>query len=356
LDLTWCYFKMKDVSFKKDAEWRLKTAQNGLERSHGKNYERLVLLKGTAGPDLVLWARLYLLQGILAFHSNKTITAHQCFSKADEVLQMLHVDENQMVELMGMGFTESESRLALRANYKDIQGAASWILKRREEREAVKAEERKRRREEKEKRKYGKTANGLWVDLNVLTAIEAMGFEKKLVVEALKQTDNNQDMALNLLTQSPELLSMKDSKKRKKDYTEEIKQIETMGFSASAALGTLMKTNGNVERAMEVILAGQGVEYFPENDTVNESASTENMQVDTNKNSGTTENEQKLQEQIMLEEEKARQEQEEKMKKTEDELIEDMPNEEESHLDITLDEEETVLTEYKTLMQTSKPN
>lgn len=46
-----------------------------------------------------------------------------------------------------------------------------------------------------------------------------MGFDKRMVVEALKQTDNNQDNALTLLTQSPELLMVKEESRRKNSKT-----------------------------------------------------------------------------------------------------------------------------------------
>ena len=69
LDLAWCYFKMRDISFLKEAHWRLTKvilsdaissthiivhmmvdndvlqALECLERSHGKNFERLAIVK-----------------------------------------------------------------------------------------------------------------------------------------------------------------------------------------------------------------------------------------------------------------------------------------------------------------------
>ncbi len=91
---------------------------------------------------------------------------------------------------MSMGFSQSESRLALRntnnnnisAN-NNIEHAASFILKRREEARLKREQERAMRAQRRIQQRYGKTAKGQWIDLETLKVLTNMGFEEGSVVE-----------------------------------------------------------------------------------------------------------------------------------------------------------------------------
>lgn len=63
--------------------------------------------------------------------------------------------------------SERESRLALRT-HKSADQATAFVLQRREREEQRREEERRRRREMKERAKFGKTASGMWADMQML--------------------------------------------------------------------------------------------------------------------------------------------------------------------------------------------
>jgi len=72
LDIAWTYFLMQNMDHFKDAAWRLDQAEKMLKNSHGPNQERLIAVKGGACPEMVIYARLFLLQAIVAYHSQST--------------------------------------------------------------------------------------------------------------------------------------------------------------------------------------------------------------------------------------------------------------------------------------------
>jgi len=257
--------------------------------------------------------------------------------------------------------------LGLRA-HQQVDNAAEYIMKRREQHHQRIEEERRRSREQAEKRKFGKTVSGLWLDVQLVTALCDMGFQKKLVIEALRQTDNNQEMGLQLLTQESHLLQVKDKKRKDPDFTNEIQQIEMMGFSATLALGTLLQT-GTLESAIELLLSGKGIEAFPEqvistNNNIN--ANDNKIQVAFDQSipmDAPTEllDIQKQDERLKQEQERLRQEEEERLKKeeegllkkeAEDELLQSVQNDDEdAHLDVSLEEEENILNEFKMMIE-----
>ncbi len=187
-----------------------------------------------------------------------------------------------------------------------------------------------------------------------------MGFTENLVVEALRQTDNNQENSLNLLTTSPELLTVKSNRKRPlSDYSEQVATLTGMGFSPSIALGTIQLTNGDLDKAIECCLTGKGVEAAPESPTA--TPNTDNSTTVTT-NPVPSDVMQQLMTQSLLpnnveqlnptpmQVDPKQQEQEAQMQAAEDELLQDFDGEEDSHLDVSLEEEEATLTEYNSLL------
>ena len=122
-----------------------------------------------------------------------------------------------------------------------------------------------------------------------------------------------------------------------------------MGFSSTLALGTLQLTNGNVERALEMLLAGNGVEAIPMEEQQTQPQS-EKTDIETAKSNEPMEVEKESEEELLKREEEARLKRED-----EEELVQDMPdNDEEAHLDVVLVEEEATLQEYKVLVNNTK--
>jgi len=161
----------------------------------------------------------------------------------------------------------------------------------------------------KKLRRYGKTVSGHKIDTELLTVIMSQGFEDEtLAAEALKQTDNNLDRAIHLLTSDIELLKMAVAK-TKPPYVppeEDIQKLISFGFTHSLASGTLKLTQGNFEVALDKLLSGQGQEDIipvqpiippvvtDSPDTQNSEKSGDNMIVETEEEKEKREKEKKL--------------------------------------------------------------
>ena len=52
--------------------------------------------------------------------------------KAEQELRNLQVDDQQMAQVMSMGFSQVESRLALRACHGNTQAAVQYIMRKQE--------------------------------------------------------------------------------------------------------------------------------------------------------------------------------------------------------------------------------
>jgi hypothetical protein len=200
----------------------------------------------------------------------------------------------------------------------------------------------------------------MWVDLDILHGLTNMGFNKKLVVEALKQTDNSQENALNLLVNSPHLLETKDKKRKSpSDLASEVQSLVAMGFSESLALGTLQECNGNLEQAIEYCLSGKGVEAKPQDISstpssdlqqtlMNQNLIPENFVPVPNKDAMDLD---KVPDPEAEQKRLKAEEEERKRQEAEQDLLRDFDTDEDSYLDLNLDEEEAVLKEYKALLQ-----
>jgi hypothetical protein len=165
-----------------------------------------------------------------------------------------------------------------------------------------------------------------------------MGFEESMVAEALKQTDNNNEHALTLLLNNPELLRVNNEPKEE-DLEPKIQQVMAMGFTAEEARGTLKKTFGNVEAAIDLLLKGEGVVDIPLTDSTLNHTDAE-MKTEENVQENNTE------EATMQVDEEY-----ERKKQDEEDFIQDVPKDEEAYLDVDLTDESRILEQYKTIMK-----
>lgn len=81
-----------------------------MRRSHLQlilEYARLMLFYHliSLGNENALFMRLHLLQGIVFYHRNDFDKAREFLQKAEEELQSLKVDDNQLVQLINLGET-----------------------------------------------------------------------------------------------------------------------------------------------------------------------------------------------------------------------------------------------------------
>lgn len=332
LDIVWCYLCLKNVDDLPDAEERLKKSEIFFQRSYGSDLQRLVAVKGSSGEELALFMRLHLLQGIVAFHQHKMEEARSKLAKAESELQRLTVDEDKITTVMSVGFSEGEARLGLRACDGNVQNAVSHIIKRREEKKENAKKIKEERRRKRLAKSLGKTARGDQVNVNNYEMLLRMGYPRGASAEALKQSNNDVSLALEVLQTHPEILSLPDPEDRTMpDISDDaIAQIAAMGFDPEMARRALYQSRADIEKAIEIIMGSGGIlpplPEFPSTSS-GSSGSASSPSSDSSP-------------------EKMREE-----KEAIEKLVSDLPTEEEDYLDITLTDEAEFLQEYKSLLE-----
>jgi len=344
LDITWCLLKAKNIDELSSHSWRLTKAHEILKKAYGENNERLIQLRGGCCPDLIIYVRLFLLQAIVTYHAGDAKKAKTFLNLSEHKLNQMTISQDDMMELLQMGFTIRESRVGLRACNRNTHEAIQWLLLRREKKELRQLQENQKRDEKHKQRKFGKTSNGHWVNLQLLTVLVSQGFEEELAAEALKQSDNDEEKTYSLLVNSMDLLriAVENAKPPFVPNEEQMQAIIGMGFTPSQAYGTLKLTKGDINAAVEKLLSGEGSDEPIPTDTKPPDAPLS-----------------ELPEVPVTEEERSKKEAEEREKQllqnAENELIEDLEADELQAYDIDLTEETDLFNQYKALiMSTNK--
>ena len=124
--------------------------------------------------------------------------------------------DDALAEVVALGFTGKEARLALRAEAGNVAKAVRHAQRAREERRRVAEEERTKARK---RREYGRTASGEWVNQGCVSTLVRMGFPEMYAVAALRQTDNDINAAVDIIQNKPELLiaAMAETNNSKKE-------------------------------------------------------------------------------------------------------------------------------------------
>jgi len=289
---------------------------------------------------------LFLLQAIVTYHAGDTKKAKSLLTLSEHKLNQMTISEDDMMQLLQMGFTIRESRVGLRASNRNTHEAIQWLLLRREKKEQRQLQEKLKREEKRKQRKFGKTSNGHWVSLPLLKVLVSQGFEEELAAEALKQSDNDEEKTYSLLANNLDLLrvAIENSKPPFDPDEEQMQVIIGMGFTPSQAYGTLKMTKGDMNAAVEKLLNGEGAdEPIPPTD-INPPDDVPLPE---------------LPDVPMTEEERSQKEAEEREKQllqnAENELIEDLEVDDLQAYDIDLTEETDLFNHYKALiMSTNK--
>jgi len=158
LDICWAYFKIKDLVYLKDASWRLNKAKELLEKSYGRDLERLTTLKGPTTLEHVVFIRLQLIEAILQYHANQHYIAKALLNQLEQKVKSYLIEDSELVNLISMGFSTKESKAALKACKRNQEQAVLYVLKKREERKLKQEADEKLKQEKKEARKYGKNS------------------------------------------------------------------------------------------------------------------------------------------------------------------------------------------------------
>ncbi|XP_062527985.1 NEDD8 ultimate buster 1 isoform X2 [Bombyx mori] len=270
LDISWCYLHLQNLASATDVASRLQRAEASFKDTYGENHERLIALKGNAANERVLFMRLYLLQGIVAYHQNKREEARRLFDKAENEMNFLRVDDGSVAALMELGWTRSQARTGLRAAAGHVDRAHQLLEERSEERER----ERERHRQEREERALGRCADGSPVSAALLAGLLDMGCARRLALLALKNSNNNVAEALYLMQERRELLQDSDASSSdpetpsSDDSTLEpdnklAAELEAMGYDLDDARIALKLSRNQLGGALDILLGGQlrGREY-----------------------------------------------------------------------------------------------
>lgn len=209
LDIVWCYLKLRSAEYLDDAARRLEMCEKQLIASYGgPSMRRVEKIKGNSANERCLIMRLHLMQGIVAYHQNKRDHARMRFNEVQLELAALKIDEDSLKALMEMGFTENESRIALREATGNMSDAVTRIYKKRETRESARKTAKKERKMAKRVGGGGGRGNeGQWVNPKTLTTLTEMGYDLEAAKIALRESANDIEKALLLLTDIPGLLA-----------------------------------------------------------------------------------------------------------------------------------------------------
>ncbi|KAG4133574.1 hypothetical protein ERO13_D08G101600v2 [Gossypium hirsutum] len=259
IDMVWCYFLLRDISWLSVAGIRLEKAREGLERCHGKDFSRVRLLQAGCQPELALHMRLELLEGVVAYHNGQLDKSKKALTSAQAKFSQLQVPDEALSHVMSMGFKERDARRALRLNNQDIGRAVDFLFEEKAKRKQKREDDIQHKIEIMELKQYGVTPLKKAVNVEKLKELVAIGFEKKLAAEALRRNENDFQKALDDLT-NPETNSAIqldiESRKRKREQravNARIEELVSMGFDRSRVVA-VVQAGETMEQTMSRLL------------------------------------------------------------------------------------------------------
>ncbi|XP_063895424.1 NEDD8 ultimate buster 1 isoform X1 [Helicoverpa armigera] len=265
LDISWCYLCLRSLPHAADAGQRLANAEKAFTDTYGEDHQRLIALKGSAANERVLLMRLYLLQGIVAYHQNKRAIAKDKLARAELELNALRVDEDSVLTLMELGWSRAAARSGLRAAAGDRERAHHYLADRRQQRERA----REAHRRDRQRRALGVCADGSAVSAALVEALVGMGYGRRLAALALRNSNNHAAEAVRLIQEQPELLADSDlssddaSTPSSEDSQVEpdnklVAELEAMGYDTEEAKTALRLSRNHISGAVDRLVAGGG--------------------------------------------------------------------------------------------------
>ncbi|XP_057767917.1 uncharacterized protein LOC130988157 isoform X2 [Salvia miltiorrhiza] len=241
IDMVWCYFMLRDISWLSVAGIRLEKAREGIERAHGKESTRLRILQGGRYPELALHLRMELLEGVIAYHRGHLQKSKNALSSAQTKYFQLQVPDESLSFLLSMGYKEREAKRALRMNNLDVGSALDFLVEEKAKRAQKRKEDLQRQKEILEQKTYGTTPLRKAVNLEKLNELVSIGFQKEVAAEALRRNENDAEKALDDLTNPESNAALQNeviSRKRKR-LREETKSatenLAALGFDRASA-------------------------------------------------------------------------------------------------------------------------
>ncbi|XP_010467169.1 PREDICTED: NEDD8 ultimate buster 1-like [Camelina sativa] len=259
IDIVWCYFLLRDIKCLSDAGVRLERARKGLERAHGKDLSRLRLLQAGQSPEMALYVRLELLEGVVAYHTGQCDKALNALKSAHAKFLQLQIPDETLSLVMGMGFQEKDAKRALRLNNQDVASSVDFLIEETAKRAHKREEDLQRQKEINEQKKYGVTPMKKAVDMQMLNRLNSIGYARDLAAESLRRNENDFQQALDTLTNPKVNSSIQayiESRKRKRQEQLvgiSVDELVTMGFVRGRATSAL-QAGGNREDIIQRLL------------------------------------------------------------------------------------------------------
>ncbi|XP_059182922.1 NEDD8 ultimate buster 1 [Centropristis striata] len=322
LDIVWCYRALEALSCLEDGRSRLQRAEDCFLQCYGERQQRLLMIKGNTGREEVLFLRLYLLQSLLSYIEGNDAQARHQLSKVESLYSRLCLDSEKMSQLMTLGFSEREARLGLRACQGDLQEAAIHISNQRQEREELRQRERQRRSSRME----------------LLSSLTELGFSRRDAARALQQADGDVDRAYGILLDWSQVSNNNSEGGAgvEEVMQQEVQQLLYLGFERGVSAAALRLTGGDVQSATQLLLDNQGV-LSPELLSMSPpstSSSSTSPSSDGPSTSSTSSTSTSTEDSELVKE-----------------VLEDLSVHEEDYLDLTLEEENELITTMKTYLR-----
>ncbi|GAB2300271.1 hypothetical protein Dimus_034306 [Dionaea muscipula] len=216
IDMVWCYFMLRDISLLSVAGERLTKARKGIELALGKDASRVRLLQDGSSPELALYLRLELLEGIVAYYGGELEKSRQLLTSAQTKLSKLQVSDEALSLLVSMGFEDYEIKRALRMNRQDVAGAITFLERERDRKTKQYAEDLQQQEEIMEQKVY---PQGKAVDIQRLNELVSMGFEREVAAEALQRNENGDLNLTNGDLNSRMQVGVETRKRKREDTT-----------------------------------------------------------------------------------------------------------------------------------------
>lgn len=139
LDVVWVMFRLRDADKLAAAVSRLRACREGFSKTHGPNLERLRTLQGGFAPEMGLYVRLELLEGVASHYAGDAPGAARKLTAARRRWKTLQLSADSLASLAGMGFAGREASRGLRFCGGDVAAAAAFIVDQRARADAAEA-------------------------------------------------------------------------------------------------------------------------------------------------------------------------------------------------------------------------
>lgn len=261
LDIVWCYFMLKDIRRLGVCGERLTSARQRLEKAHGAHQERLRQLHGNFSPELTTYVRLELLEGVVAFHSGEQQLAQQRLQSAQARWRKLQLSEDALLQLAELGYSHKSSCRALRFSGGDVAAAVDFLTAQEEKKRKRQVDRAQQRAWQNDRVRYGKTDGGKYVDQHSLDQLVSLGYELPLAAEALRQSENDANAALDALTNQRQRGALQLALATQQALEDEfgpqwvksrhVSRLQEMGFKEKAVRQALAAAGDKLEAALE---------------------------------------------------------------------------------------------------------